>query len=107
VNHLSLNKEKELLLSHSIQIYRLIDEALRKGVKVAVCSTSNEKAVSKPACCAWNFFLKNAEELRFIILRRLKPGYRAPIQYTPQPSMLHLEMVLQIICSSGANRLLA
>lgn len=26
-------------------LYRLIDQALEKGVKVAVCSTSNEKAV--------------------------------------------------------------
>jgi hypothetical protein len=28
--------------------------------------------------------LKDVGELRFIILRRLKPGYRAPIQHTPQ-----------------------
>ena len=28
-----------------IKLYRLIDQALDKGVKVAVCSTSNEKAV--------------------------------------------------------------
>jgi predicted peroxiredoxin len=58
VNQLSLDKEKELLLAHSIQIYRLIDEALRKGVKVAVCSTSNEKAVSIPACCTWKCFYR-------------------------------------------------
>jgi hypothetical protein len=30
------------------------------------------------------FFLENAGELRFIVLRRLKPGYRAPLQHTPQ-----------------------
>lgn len=29
----------------NILVFRLIDEALAKGVKVAVCSTSNEKAV--------------------------------------------------------------
>jgi hypothetical protein len=29
-------------------------------------------------------FIENAGELRFIILRRLKPGYKAPIQHTPQ-----------------------
>jgi len=33
----------------NFQIHRLIDEALGKEVKVAVCSTSNEKAVSNPA----------------------------------------------------------
>jgi len=33
----------------NFQLYRLIDEALGKEVKVAVCSTSNEKAVSNPA----------------------------------------------------------
>ncbi|XP_020107164.1 haloacid dehalogenase-like hydrolase domain-containing protein At3g48420 [Ananas comosus] len=41
---MSLIEKKLLPLRPGVQ--RLIDEALAKGVKVAVCSTSNEKAVS-------------------------------------------------------------
>ena len=39
------DEHREKMVIFIIKIYRLIDQALGKGVKVAVCSTSNEKAV--------------------------------------------------------------
>ncbi|KAL4193474.1 hypothetical protein AMTRI_Chr06g199570 [Amborella trichopoda] len=56
----SLHKRKTKLFMALIEkkllplrpgVARLIDEALEKGVKVAVCSTSNEKAVSAIVSC--------------------------------------------------------
>uniref|UniRef100_A0A0E0NX83 Uncharacterized protein n=3 Tax=Oryza TaxID=4527 RepID=A0A0E0NX83_ORYRU len=46
---MALIEKKLLPLRPGVQ--RLIDEALGKGVKVAVCSTSNEKAVSAIVSC--------------------------------------------------------
>lgn len=53
-----------------IELYRLIDQALDKGVKVAVCSTSNEKAV-----CIIRFIIVIDCVISFPGLKMVKSNY--------------------------------
>ncbi|CAM0144590.1 unnamed protein product [Urochloa decumbens] len=61
---MALIEKKLLPLRPGVQ--RLIDEALGKGVRVAVCSTSNEKAVS----FLYFIFIKHAGEPRIFVKGR-------------------------------------
>ncbi|ONK57578.1 uncharacterized protein A4U43_C09F1930 [Asparagus officinalis] len=86
-------------------VARLIDEALSKGVKVAVCSTSNEKAVS--AIVSFLLGPERAEKIKIFagdVVPRKKPD---PAIYLLAASTLGIEPASCVVVEDSAIGLAA
>ncbi|XP_057970429.1 CBBY-like protein isoform X1 [Malania oleifera] len=74
-------------------VAKLIDQALAKGVKVAVCSTSNEKA-SALAIVSMLYGLNGEEDQ---ILQVMSSLVKSPIRYTADEDFLNADAVFDCI----------
>ncbi|GMI72209.1 hypothetical protein like AT3G48420 [Hibiscus trionum] len=86
-------------------VAKLIDQALEKGVKVAVCSTSNEKAVSAVVSCLLG--PERAEQIQIFagdVVPRKKPD---PAIYTLAANTLSVEPSSCVVVEDSAIGLAA